>query len=219
MHLTLKSPAGPVNILRAIDVKIDPGEKVSLTGRSGSGKTSLALVIAGLERPTEGKIKIFGQEIGNMDEDRMAWLRRDFIGIVFQSFHLIPTMSALENVAVPLELAGSADAFDRAEAMLSKVGLSDRALHYPAQLSGGEQQRVALARALIKHPAIILADEPTGNLDAETGKRIVDLLFEHIEETRSTLLLITHEMELAKRCGRRLHMEGGAIIVDDRFPA
>ena len=218
VHLTLTSLAGPVNILDDININIGAGETVSLVGQSGSGKTSLLLLIAGLERPTQGRVAITGSDTTDLDEDRLALLRRAMIGIVFQSFHLIPTMTAIENVAVPLELSGASNAFDRSRDLLMAVGLEKRARHYPAQLSGGEQQRVALARALVARPAIILADEPTGNLDHETGERVVDLLFEQTQAIGATLLLITHEASLAKRCQRRLQMADGRIIADTRPP-
>jgi len=214
VHLTLTSEAGPVNILDDISIDINAGETVSLVGQSGSGKTSLMLLIAGLERPTEGRVAITGRDTTDLDEDQLALLRRAMIGIVFQSFHLIPTMSAIENVAVPLELAGEPRAFDRAREMLNAVGLEVRARHYPTQLSGGEQQRVALARALVARPAIILADEPTGNLDIETGGRVIDLLFEQTQAIGATLLLITHEAALAARCSRRMRMADGRIVAD-----
>ncbi len=214
IHLTLTSQAGPVNILEDITIEIGAGETVSLVGQSGSGKTSLLLLIAGLERPTRGRVLVAGRDTTDMNEDSLALLRRRAIGIVFQSFHLIPTMSALENVAVPLELAGLSGAFARAAELLESVGLTARARHYPAQLSGGEQQRVALARALAARPAMILADEPTGNLDLETGGRVIDLLFEQTRVIGATLLLITHEAALAERCTRRLRMNDGRIVAD-----
>ena len=214
MHLTLASEAGRVNILKDIHLHIDRGETVSLVGPSGSGKTSLLLLIARLEQATGGRIALSGRDITRMSEDELALLRRDQVGIVFQSFHLIPTMSALENVAVPLELTGAVDAFQRAEAALAAVGLGHRLTHYPSQLSGGEQQRVALARALAPRPQILLADEPTGNLDIETGARIVDLMFERAHAIGATLLLITHDPSLAARCRRQLHMADGHIVRD-----
>jgi len=214
VHLTLASEAGRVNILHDIRLHIAAGETVSLVGPSGSGKTSLLLLIAGLEQATSGRIAIGGRDLTPMSEDQLALLRRDRIGIVFQNFHLIPTMNAVENVAVPLELAGAADAFARAEAALTSVGLAHRLAHYPAQLSGGEQQRVALARAFAPRPALLLADEPTGNLDLETGARIIDLLFAQAQAIDATLLLITHDPALATRCGRQLHMADGQIVSD-----
>src|SRR5690242_9879570 len=214
VHLTLASEAGRVNILQDIHLHIDVGETVSLVGPSGSGKTSLLLLIAGLEQPSAGRIALSGRDITKMSEDELALLRRDQVGIVFQSFHLIPTMSALENVAVPLELSGAPDAFQRAEAALTAVGLAHRFTHYPSQLSGGEQQRVALARALAPRPKILLADEPTGNLDLETGAKIIDLMFERAHAIGATLLLITHDPSLAARCRRQLHMADGHITRD-----
>ncbi len=214
MHLTLASEAGRVNILRDVGLHITAGETVSLVGPSGSGKTSLLLLIAGLEQASSGRIAIAGRDLTHLSEDALALLRRDRIGIVFQNFHLIPTMNALENVAIPLELAGAADAFARAEAALRDVGLAHRLSHYPAQLSGGEQQRVALARALAPRPQVLLADEPTGNLDHETGARIIDLLFAQARAIDATLLLITHDPALAARCSRQLHMADGRIVSD-----
>jgi putative ABC transport system ATP-binding protein len=214
VHLTLASEAGRVNILHDIGLHIAAGETVSLVGPSGSGKTSLLLLVAGLEQASQGRIAVAGRDLGRMSEDALALLRREHVGIVFQNFHLIPTMNALENVAVPLELAGVADAFARAEASLIAVGLSHRLTHYPAQLSGGEQQRVALARALAPRPQVLLADEPTGNLDLETGAKIIDLLFEQAHAIGATLLLITHDPALAARCGRQLHMADGRIVSD-----
>ena len=202
---------GPVNILRGIDMAVEPGEAVGLVGPSGSGKTSLLMVLAGLERPTGGRVRLGEADIGALDEDALARLRRDQIGIVFQSFYLIPTMTAWENVAVPLELAGVRDARPRAEAALAAVGLSHRLLHRPDQLSGGEQQRVALARAVVAGPRLLLADEPTGNLDGETGRAVMDLLFALRESTGATLLLITHDKALAARCDRVVAMADGRI--------
>lgn len=211
VHLTLTSQAGPVNILNDVNMSVAQGETVSLVGQSGSGKTSLLLLIAGLERPTHGRVAILGKDTTDLDETKLALMRRASIGIVFQSFHLIPGMTAIENVAVPMELAGAPDASERARAMLDAVGLSKRALHYPAQLSGGEQQRVALARALAPRPGILLADEPTGNLDLETGRSIVELMFEQVQAIGATLLLITHELSLAQRCQRMLRMQDGRV--------
>ncbi len=202
---------GPVNILRGIDMAVEPGEAVGLVGPSGSGKTSLLMVLAGLERPTGGRVRLGEADIGALDEDALARLRRDQIGIVFQGFYLIPTMTAWENVAVPLELAGVRDARPRAEAALAAVGLSHRLLHRPDQLSGGEQQRVALARAVVAGPRLLLADEPTGNLDGETGRAVMDLLFALHESTGATLLLITHDKALAARCDRVVAMADGRI--------
>lgn len=218
IHLKLASQAGEVNILRGIDLNIEAGETVSVVGPSGSGKTSLLMIIAGLERPTSGLIQAAGTEISTLDEDRLALYRADNIGIVFQNFHLIPTMTALENVAIPLEFAGKADAFERAETHLHSVGLSHRMTHYPGQLSGGEQQRVALARACVAEPSILLADEPTGNLDRETGRKIMDLLFELHDRLGTTLILVTHEAALADECTRVLHLADGLIVKDKTRP-
>ncbi len=211
VRLTVPSAAGPVNILRGIDAELAAGEAVGMVGPSGSGKTSLLMVLAGLERPTSGSITLDGQEITGLDEDALARLRRDKVGIVFQAFHLIPTMTALENVAVPLELAGVADAAERAEAALRSVGLGQRLTHLPGQLSGGEQQRVALARAFAPRPRLLLADEPTGNLDQATGAIVMDLLFSLREQTGTTLLLITHDKALAARCDRTISIADGLV--------
>ncbi len=211
VHVTLTSAAGPVKILQGVDLAVTPGSSVSVVGPSGSGKSTLLGVLGGIERPSQGLVEIDGQDLGALDEDRLASFRGQRIGILFQSFHLIPTMSALENVAVPLELAGVAEAFERAEAGLAAVGLAKRAGHYPGQLSGGEQQRVALARALANQPKLLLADEPTGNLDQATGAEIVDLLFEAQRTDGVTLVLITHEPGLAARCERQLKMRDGRL--------
>jgi putative ABC transport system ATP-binding protein len=211
VHVTLTSSAGPVKILRGIDLDVEDGSSVSVVGPSGSGKSTLLAVIGGIERPTSGTVRIAGRDLGSLGEDALAGFRGQRIGILFQAFHLIPTMTALENVAVPLELAGARNAFDQAEERLAEVHLEHRAGHYPGQLSGGEQQRVALARALSNHPKLLLADEPTGNLDQETGREIVELLFRLQEERSMTLLLITHEPPLAARCARRLRMGDGRL--------
>jgi putative ABC transport system ATP-binding protein len=216
LHLTVPSAAGPVNILRGIDLDIAAGEAVGVIGPSGSGKTSLLMVLAGLERASQGSIVVAGQAVTSMDEDALARLRRDTIGIVFQAFHLIPTMTALENVAVPLELAGARDAAARARSALDAVGLGHRQTHLPGQLSGGEQQRVALARAFAPRPRLLLADEPTGNLDQATGDAVMDLLFRLRAETGTTLLLITHDAHLAARCSRRIHLADGLVAKVER---
>ena len=216
--LTLPSQAGDVEILRAIDLTVRAGERVGIAGPSGSGKSSLLMIIGGMERATLGVARVLGADLGALDEDRLARLRRDHMGVVFQFFHLIPTMTALENVATPLELAGRADAFDRAAEMLMEVGLDHRATHYPVQLSGGEQQRVALARALAPRPALLLADEPTGNLDGRTGAAVADLMFRLVSEQEATLVLVTHSPDLARRCSRVLTMADGRIS-DDRVAA
>jgi putative ABC transport system ATP-binding protein len=211
VHLKLAGAGGEVNILRGVDLAVAAGETVSIVGPSGSGKTTMMMVIAGLERPSAGRVVVAGQDLGGLGEDQLARLRRDQVGIVFQAFHLIPTMSALENVAVPLELAGRRDAFARAEAALAAVGLGQRLAHYPGQLSGGEQQRVALARASAAGPKLLLADEPTGNLDAETGRQVIDLLFDLAGRHGATLLLITHDPALASRCSRGVEMLDGRL--------
>ena len=211
LHVTLSSAAGEVNILRGIDLTVPHGQSVCIVGPSGAGKSTLMMVIAGLERPTRGRVTIAGADLGSMNEDRLAELRQHNIGIVFQAFRLIPTMNALENVALPLELAGNADAFSRASDALDKVGLEHRREHYPEQLSGGEQQRVALARATVVEPALLLADEPTGNLDAETSGMIIDLLFELRARAGSALVLITHDSSLSERCDRVIRMHDGRI--------
>jgi len=216
VHLTLGSAAGPVNILRGVSLTIEAGETVALLGPSGSGKSTLMMIAAGLERPTSGSVAVAGQDLGGLDEDGLARLRRSHIGIVFQSFHLIPTMTALENVAIPLELAGDRDAFASAAAALGRVALDHRLPHYPAQLSGGEQQRVAIARAFVAGPGLLLADEPTGNLDGATGDVVIDCLFAEHARQGTSLLLITHDARLAERCQRQLHMEDGRIVEDRR---
>jgi putative ABC transport system ATP-binding protein len=211
VSLTLTSRAGPVEILKGVDLAVLPGESIAVVGPSGSGKTSLLMVIAGLERATSGQVRVAGQQFMALGEDELALVRGANIGIVFQSFHLVPTMTALENVALPLEFAGKVDAFDVARSMLGEVGLSHRMDHFPAQLSGGEQQRVALARALGPRPQILLADEPTGNLDGKTGGHVVDLLFNLQRRSQATLILVTHDVSLAERCGRVVRMADGRI--------
>ncbi len=211
VELTLKSDAGEINILRGIDLSVGRGESVSVVGPSGSGKTSMIMVIAGLERISSGRIAVAGREISALGEDALAVFRRDEVGVVFQSFHLIPTMTALENVGVPMELAGRSDAFERAEQALGDVGLGHRLQHYPGQLSGGEQQRVALARAFAVEPHLLLADEPTGNLDGETGGHIVEMLFELAARAGTTLMLITHDNAIAERCDRIVRIVDGQL--------
>jgi putative ABC transport system ATP-binding protein len=214
VHLNLVSAAGPVNILRGISLSIGQGETVSLVGPSGSGKTTLMMLIAGLERQTAGRILVNGDDLEKLDENGLALFRRDAVGIVFQDFHLVASMNALENVAMPLEFAGVDDAFDRARDALDAVGLGPRVSHYPGQLSGGEQQRVAIARAFVARPKLLLADEPTGNLDGATGDAVMDLLFEMQARTGATLMLITHSMDIAARCARHLQIADGRIISD-----
>jgi putative ABC transport system ATP-binding protein len=216
VHLTLGSAAGPVNILCGVSLEIDAGETVSLLGPSGSGKSTVMMVVGGLERPSAGRVRIDGNDLCALNEDALARLRRSGIGIVFQAFHLIPTMTALENVALPLELDGRRNAFEAAAQGLGAVGLSHRLTHYPGQLSGGEQQRVAIARAFIAGPKLLLADEPTGNLDAATGDLVIDCLFEHQARHRTTLLLITHDPSVAERCERQIHLLDGRIVEDRR---
>ncbi len=217
LRLTVPSAAGPVNILGgpgfAIDLDIGAGEAVGIVGPSGSGKTSLLMVLAGLEQATSGSVVVAGQELTRLDEDALARFRRDNIGIVFQAFHLIPTMTALENVSVPLELAGDRNAEARAAESLAAVGLAHRLTHMPGQLSGGEQQRVALARAFAPRPRLLLADEPTGNLDHATGRAVMDLLFGMQASADTTLLLITHDTALADRCDRRIRIADGRVGV------
>ncbi|KAF0115237.1 MAG: putative ABC transport system ATP-binding protein [Rhodobacteraceae bacterium] len=210
-RLTLAGNAGPVEILKGITLTIHRGETVGLVGPSGSGKSSLLMLLGGLERATGGKVLALGQDLTTMNEDALARFRRGNMGVVFQSFHLIPTMTALENVALPLELAGAADAFARAEAELTAVGLGARMHHYPSQMSGGEQQRVALARAAVPRPAILLADEPTGNLDGVNGQAIMDLLFGLRDRHGATLVLVTHAPELAARCDRVIRLADGLL--------
>ena len=214
--LRLGSGAAAVDVLRGLTLDVPAGQRIAILGPSGSGKSSAMAVLSGMERATSGSVRVAGAEFTTMDEDGLARARRGRIGIVLQAFHLIPTMTALENVAVPLELAGEADVQARAKAELEAVGLGHRLHHYPTQLSGGEQQRVAIARALVGRPALIIADEPTGNLDAATGAAIIDLLFGRLTETGATLVLITHDADLAPLCDRIITMRDG-LIVDDRM--
>tara|TARA_Y100001960_G_C14695715_1_gene838926 strand:+ start:291 stop:1001 length:711 start_codon:yes stop_codon:yes gene_type:complete len=217
VHLTLESRAGAVNILRGIDLKIEAGESVGIVGPSGSGKSTMLAVTAGLERTNTGCVTVAGISYERENEDTLALFRRRHIGIVFQAFHLIPAMTALENVAVPLELSGDRRAFDSAQEKLAALGLQDRVDHYPSQLSGGEQQRVALARAFVTEPELILADEPTGNLDTETGKQIIDLMFKVRAKSKTTLMLITHDMAVANRCDRVVRLKDGRIETPIEF--
>ncbi len=211
VHLTLASAAGPVRILRGVDLEVPAGESLSVVGPSGSGKSSLLAILGGIERATSGRVLVDGVDLATLDEDGLALFRRDRIGILFQSFHLIPTLTAVENVALPLELKGTPNALPAAADALAEVGLAERLRHHPAQLSGGEQQRVALARALINRPRLLLADEPTGNLDATTGRAVADLVFRLQAERRTTLVLITHERGLASRCARQATIEEGRL--------
>lgn len=217
VHLTLGSGASAVHVLKGMSLSVGAGESIGIVGPSGSGKSTLLMVLAGLERADSGRVMVAGSDLGRMSEDQTAAFRGRSIGIVFQSFHLIPNMTALENVAVPLELAGEADAFSRAARELEAVGLGDRVTHYPGQLSGGEQQRVAIARALAPNPAIVIADEPTGNLDAQTGGQIADLLFQKQADHGLTLLLVTHDATLAARCRHQIRVNSGQI--EDAGPA
>jgi len=216
VHLNLASAAGAVNILNGVGLSVGEGETIALLGPSGSGKSSLLMVAAGLEAASSGRVVIDGTDITRMGEDALARFRRGRIGIVFQSFHLIPTMTALENVAVPLEMGGADDAFDRARTELGAVGLGARTDHYPGQLSGGEQQRVALARAMATQPKVLFADEPTGNLDGATGADIADLIFALHARAKTTLFLVTHEEALARRCNRIVRLKDGRIVADER---
>jgi putative ABC transport system ATP-binding protein len=210
--LTLPSAAGPVEILRGVDLTVRPGETIAVVGPSGSGKSSLIAVAAGLETPTSGSVSLFGQDLADLDEDGRARLRRNKVSLVFQSFHLLPNMTAEENIAAPLEIAGVLNAFEVAQAWLKLVGLSARARHYPHQLSGGEQQRVALARALAAKPSLLFADEPTGNLDAANADTVADLMFKLVAKTGAALVLVTHDPDLAVRADRQVIMADGRIV-------
>jgi putative ABC transport system ATP-binding protein len=211
VDLSLGRGPARVHILKGISLSVDKGEAVGLIGPSGSGKSTLLMTMAGLERPDSGKVIVDGTDLSGLDEDALARFRGRRIGIVFQSFHLVPTMTALENVALPLELAGENEAFERAEAELQAVGLGHRLHHYPAQLSGGEQQRVAIARAIVPNPAILVADEPTGNLDENTGGSIIDLLFALKRDRGATLVLVTHDLNLARLCDRMVRLRSGQV--------
>jgi putative ABC transport system ATP-binding protein len=216
LRFSVTSASGTVNILRGVDMKVQPGEAVGLVGPSGSGQTSLLMLLAGLERPSGGSLHVAGHNLAALDEDALARFRRDHVGIIFQSFHLIPAMTALENVAIPLDLLGRADSTRQAREDLVAVGLGQRTGHYPAQLSGGEQQRVALARAIVANPTLLLADEPTGNLDGATGAQIIDLLFAGNRRLGSTLVLVTHDPALAARCDRVISLADGRIVGETR---
>lgn len=218
IELTLGSGASSVHVLKGISLNINYGQSVGIVGPSGSGKSTLLMVLAGLEHVDSGSVQIAGEKLESMSEDQIAAFRGRNIGIVFQSFHLIPNMTALENVAVPLELAGNPEAFSIAENVLAAVGLADRITHYPGELSGGEQQRVAIARALAPSPKILIADEPTGNLDTATGRQIADLLFEKQKEFGVTLVLVTHDATLAARCDREIRVRSGLIEADEHAP-
>ncbi|CCJ05793.1 ABC transporter ATP-binding protein [Methylocystis sp. SC2] len=219
VDLTLGEGAARVHVLKTVSLSVARGETVALLGPSGSGKSTLLMTLAGLERPDAGSVRIDGRDLGALSEDALARFRGENIGIVFQSFQLIPTMTALENVAIPLELAGKSDAIARAEAELAAVGLAERIAHYPAQLSGGEQQRVALARALAPDPLILAADEPTGNLDSETGAAVIELIFAQQRRRGATLVLVTHDAALAARCSRRVLLRSGRIEAGERAPS
>ncbi|HUG25834.1 ABC transporter ATP-binding protein [Piscinibacter sp.] len=209
LHYTLG--ASRIEVLRDVDLQIPAGQRVAVAGPSGSGKSSLLLLLAGLERPSSGRVQVDGVDLASLDRDALADLRRDAIGIVFQSFHLLPSLTALDNVALPLQIAGDPQAFDHARELLQRVGLAPRLTHYPSQLSGGEQQRVAIARALVHRPRVLLADEPTGNLDDHTAALIRELLFELHRDSGSTLVLVTHDLEFAARCDRVLHLHDGRL--------
>jgi putative ABC transport system ATP-binding protein len=211
VSLTLPSAAGPVDILRDVDLVVSPHDRIAVTGPSGSGKSSLIAVAAGLERPTGGRVLLFGEDLGRLNEDKRARLRRGRVSLVFQAFHLLPNMTAEENVSAPLEIAGAPKARAEARAWLDRVGLGERLRHYPHQLSGGEQQRVALARALAVRPSLLFADEPTGNLDTDTGSKASELMFELAEEAGAAVVLVTHDEMLAARVGRRLRMSAGRL--------
>ena len=218
LHLSLIGGAGPVNILRGIDLHVEAGQTISVVGSSGAGKTTLLMALSGLERPTSGRITVAGTDLQNLTEDALARFRRQHVGIVFQSFHLVPTMTALENVALPLEFAGVEHAMDQARAALAATGLTDRVAHFPGELSGGEQQRVALARAFVAKPSLILADEPTGNLDHATGQMVMQLLFDLQQEHGTTLILVTHDVTLAERCHQTIKMADGRLLKDEAMP-
>ena len=211
IHLSYPTESGTVAVLNNASISVPPGESLAITGPSGSGKTSLLLLLSGLERPDRGEIIVGNQRLGDMDSNALADWRSEHLGIIFQSFHLLPGLSALGNVSLPLEIAGQANSRERATAMLDAVGLSHRLGHYPAQLSGGEQQRVAIARALVHQPSLLLGDEPTGNLDQQTGEKVLSLLFDLQRESKSTLILVTHDERVAERCQHRVRMDAGQL--------
>ena len=211
IHLSYPTESGSVAVLNNASISVPPGESLAITGPSGSGKTSLLLLLSGLERPDQGEIIVGTQRLGDMDSNALADWRSEHLGIIFQSFHLLPGLSALGNVSLPLEIAGQAKSRERAVAMLEAVGLSHRLGHYPAQLSGGEQQRVAIARALVHQPSLLLGDEPTGNLDQQTGEKVLSLLFDLQRESKSTLILVTHDERVAERCQHRVRMDAGQL--------
>ncbi|MBT8078850.1 MAG: ABC transporter ATP-binding protein [Gammaproteobacteria bacterium] len=217
-NLSMSYPleAGSLEVLSGVNMRIADGETVAIVGPSGSGKTTLLILLAGLEAPAAGSIAIDGEDITGLDADALADLRRDKLGIVFQSFHLVPSLTALGNVSLPIEIAGGNDARERARRLLERVGLAERAQHYPSQLSGGEQQRVAIARALAHSPNVLLADEPTGNLDLKTGAKIIEMLFELNAETGSTMVLVTHDTEIARRCQRVFYLDDGKLVEDSQ---
>lgn len=219
LHLSLEGGAGLVNILRGIDLDVSRGETLSIVGSSGAGKTTLLMVLSGLERATSGFVQVADVDISKLNEDELARFRRQNIGIVFQSFHLIPTMTALENVALPLEFSGIENPLEQAEKALCATGLEKRMQHYPGELSGGEQQRVALARAFVVRPALILADEPTGNLDQDTGAQVMEKLFALHREFNTTMVLVTHDMDLAQRCDRIVSMNDGVLLAREAVNA
>jgi putative ABC transport system ATP-binding protein len=216
VHLSLGIEAASVHILKGISLDIAAGESVGILGPSGAGKTSLLMILAGLETISNGRIKLDDTDITELNEDQLAVLRRDLVGIVFQAFRLIPSLTALQNVTIPLELAGRGDANDMAVAALQSVGLEHRLSHLPDQMSGGEQQRVAIARAMVAKPRILLADEPTGNLDTVTGEKVISSLFQSAADTKAALVLVTHDATIAKRCSRVLHIEDGRITSDSK---
>ncbi|MEH6670717.1 ABC transporter ATP-binding protein [Halopseudomonas sp.] len=211
IHLSYPTESGTVAVLDNASLTVPPGESLAITGPSGSGKTSLLLLLSGLERPDQGEIRVGSERLGDMDSNALADWRSKHLGIIFQSFHLLPGLSALGNVSLPLEIAGQSQARERARAMLDAVGLSHRLGHYPAQLSGGEQQRVAIARALVHQPSLLLGDEPTGNLDQQTGEKVLSLLFDLQRESKSTLILVTHDERVADRCQHRVRMDAGRL--------